>query len=111
MNVVECPLQENELRLVRSGCRELEYSLLKGPVLLDNYSCEFNYFLSSQIYRLDPSIYGEGWCLSGTSEMAIAQYVMNRNFEKEELPKLYAAVSRCYRAEVSSCATEKGIYR
>lgn len=65
----------------------------------------------NQVYRLASNYYGDKWCLSGTSEMALAGFLMNKNIPKDKLPLKLCAVSRCYRAEVSSIAGEKGIYR
>lgn len=64
----------------------------------------------NQVYTLD-NYYGNTWCLSGTSEMALAGSLMNKNISKDKLPLKLCSVSRCYRAEVSSIAEEKGIYR
>lgn len=64
----------------------------------------------NQVYTLD-NYYGNTWCLSGTSEMALAGSLMNQNIPKHELPLKLCSISRCYRAEVSSIAEEKGIYR
>lgn len=50
-------------------------------------------------------------CLSGTSEMALAGYFQDRIIPEDQLPLKVAAVSRCYRAETSSIAEERGIYR
>lgn len=65
----------------------------------------------NQVYTLDNNFYGNSWCLSGTSEMALAGLLMNKNILKDKLPLKLCSVSRCYRAEVSSIAEEKGIYR
>ena len=62
------------------------------------------------IYQLD-SDYGDEFSLSGTAEMALAYKLMNSTLEHDELPLKMAAVSRCYRAEGSSLAEERGIYR
>lgn len=64
-----------------------------------------------QVYTLDNNYYGSKWCLSGTSEMALAGLLMNKNISKDKLPLKLCSVSRCYRAEVSSIAEEKGIFR
>lgn len=64
-----------------------------------------------QIYCLDENLFGKDWCLSGTSEIAIANYLRNRKFHSSELPINFAAVSRCYRAEISQLAEERGLYR
>lgn len=65
----------------------------------------------NQVYTLNSSLYGSNWCLSGTSEMALAGSLMNNNIPKGQLPLKLCSVSRCYRAEVSSIADEKGIFR
>lgn len=65
----------------------------------------------NQVYTLDSNCYGHSWCLSGTSEMALAGSLMNKNISKDKLPLKMCSVSRCYRAEVSSIAEEKGIFR
>ncbi|KAK9731111.1 tRNA synthetase class II core domain (G, H, P, S and T) [Popillia japonica] len=65
----------------------------------------------TQVYQLDEQ-HGHDLCLSGTSEMALAGFLMNRILlEEKELPLKLATVSRCFRAETSSIADEKGIYR
>lgn len=65
----------------------------------------------NQVYSLYNDYYGDKWCLSGTSEMALAGSLMNKNIPKDKLPLKLCSVSRCYRAEVSGIAEEKGIYR
>lgn len=60
------------------------------------------------MYTLDHEL---DLCLSGTSEMAIAGYFKNKVIDVNKLPVKIAAVSRCYRAETSSMAEERGIYR
>jgi len=65
----------------------------------------------NQVYTFDNNYYGKKWCLSGTSEMALAGSLMNKNVSKDKLPLKLCSVSRCYRAEVSSIAEEKGIFR
>ncbi|XP_033232248.1 serine--tRNA ligase, mitochondrial isoform X1 [Belonocnema kinseyi] len=62
------------------------------------------------VYQLAPH-YGDEFSLSGTAEMALAYQLMNSTLEHDELPLKMAAVSRCYRAEASSLADERGIYR
>lgn len=63
-----------------------------------------------QVFQLDER-QGPDLCLSGTSEMALAGYLANRILDEEELPLKLVTVSRCFRAETSSVAEEKGIYR
>lgn len=43
--------------------------------------------------------------------MALGGYFSNKILEEKELPIKVAAVSRCYRAEISSIAEERGIFR
>lgn len=62
------------------------------------------------VYNLHPS-YGDSYSLSGTAEMSLAYKVMNTTFRAEDLPLKMAAVSRCFRAEVSNLLEERGIYR
>lgn len=62
------------------------------------------------IYSLD-DFYGDDLSLSGTAEMALATKLINSNFDWEKLPLKLAAVSRCFRAEISNSADEQGIYR
>lgn len=64
-----------------------------------------------QVYFLDSKLHGDDLCLSGTSEMALAGYFANKIIDGEKLPVKLATVSQCYRAETSSMAEEKGIYR
>ncbi|XP_076752154.1 serine--tRNA ligase, mitochondrial-like [Xylocopa sonorina] len=61
-------------------------------------------------YNLDP-FYGDDYSLSGTAEMSLAYKVMNTVFDSADLPLKLAAVSRCFRAEVSNLMEERGIYR
>ncbi|CAH1173612.1 unnamed protein product [Phaedon cochleariae] len=65
----------------------------------------------NQVYTLEPKLHGPDLCLSGTSEMSLAGYLAGETFQENELPKKLAAVSRCYRAETSSVAEERGIFR
>uniref|UniRef100_A0A1B6CCF4 serine--tRNA ligase n=1 Tax=Clastoptera arizonana TaxID=38151 RepID=A0A1B6CCF4_9HEMI len=65
----------------------------------------------NQVYTLCENYYDKDLCLSGTSEMAIAGYLMNKNIPEKDLPLRLAAVSRCYRAETSKVSEERGIYR
>ena len=50
-------------------------------------------------------------CLAATSEFALASIHIGDSISAEELPKRYCALSRCYRAETSSSASEWGLYR
>jgi len=43
--------------------------------------------------------------------MEIAGFLSNQVLNVDELPLKLAAVSRCYRAEISSSFDERGIYR
>ena len=62
------------------------------------------------VYGLD-SHYGDDFSLSGTAEMALASKLIDAEIPVAELPMKIAAVSRCYRAEISHVADEKGLYR
>lgn len=61
----------------------------------------------TQVYRILPS----NFCLSGTSEMALAGYFAGSELKENQLPVKVTAVSRCFRAETSKLQEEKGIYR
>lgn len=65
----------------------------------------------SQVYSLSEEHYGKDLCLSGTAEMSIAGYFMNKNIQENKLPMRIAAVSRCFRAETSRVSNERGIFR
>lgn len=62
------------------------------------------------VYNLSP-FYGGNYSLSGTAEMSLAYKVMNTIFNSEDLPLKMAAVSRCFRAEISNLIHERSIYR
>ncbi|XP_024938501.1 serine--tRNA ligase, mitochondrial [Cephus cinctus] len=62
------------------------------------------------VYTLDPC-YGDKLGLSGTAEMSLANKLTNTVLSQEKLPLKLAAVSRCFRAETSKAAEERGIYR
>ncbi|XP_071866810.1 seryl-tRNA synthetase, mitochondrial [Bombus fervidus] len=62
------------------------------------------------VYNLSP-FYGGNYSLSGTAEMSLAYKVMNTLFSSEDLPLKMAAVSRCFRAEISNLMHERSIYR
>lgn len=60
---------------------------------------------------MDEEKHGQNLCLSGTSEMALAGFLNDEIFPENNLPIKLAAVSRCYRAETSNLAEERGIFR
>ncbi|KAK0097305.1 hypothetical protein PV326_002535 [Microctonus aethiopoides] len=62
------------------------------------------------VYSLE-NHYGDDLCLSGTAEMSLAMKLMNSQFNYDDLPIKLAAVSRCFRAEISNSTEEQGIYR
>lgn len=66
--------------------------------------------LRTQVYRLRTN-WGTEVCLSGTAEMGLANMYRDQCLEMSDLPQRVMAVSRCYRAEISSTKAEKGIYR
>ncbi|XP_049785462.1 uncharacterized protein LOC126188062 [Schistocerca cancellata] len=111
-------LAELEQALVRYTVRELlsrNFKLISVPDILPREvieGCGMNTRGErTQVFSLDAQLHGEDLCLSGTSEMALAGYLANAVFEESALPEKLAAVSRCYRAETSSIAEERGIYR
>ena len=53
----------------------------------------------------------EEFCLSGTAEMGIAGFLKDTTFRASELPLKIAAVSRCFRSEMSTRAIDRGLYR
>ncbi|XP_066586021.1 serine--tRNA ligase, mitochondrial [Prorops nasuta] len=64
----------------------------------------------SLVYNLD-QCREVNYSLSGTAEMSLAAKLMNSQFDFNQLPVKLTAVSRCYRAEISSLKEEAGIYR
>ncbi|XP_025105730.1 serine--tRNA ligase, mitochondrial-like [Pomacea canaliculata] len=64
----------------------------------------------TQVYKLPVETYGLA-CLAGTAEMSLAGLFLNEVLNGRDLPMKLTAVSRCYRAETSDIAEEKGIYR
>ncbi|XP_075552343.1 seryl-tRNA synthetase, mitochondrial [Dermacentor variabilis] len=66
--------------------------------------------LRNQVYRLRTN-WGTEVCLSGTAEMGLANMYRDHCLEMSDLPQRLMAVSRCYRAEISSTKQEKGLYR
>ncbi|XP_065321210.1 serine--tRNA ligase, mitochondrial-like [Gordionus sp. m RMFG-2023] len=63
-----------------------------------------------QIYYLNPHIF-PNICMAGTSEIPLASYFSNITFLRKELPIKVCAISRCYRAEITSNKKEHGLYR
>ena len=51
------------------------------------------------------------FCLSGTAEMGIAGFLKGKTFRASELPLKIAAISRCFRSEMSTRVLDKGLYR
>ncbi|XP_055343536.1 serine--tRNA ligase, mitochondrial-like [Paramacrobiotus metropolitanus] len=62
----------------------------------------------NMVYLLNPRRHGQ-WALSGTAEMAFGAFWQNKRLAASQLPVRMAAVSRCYRAEISDI--QEGIYR
>lgn len=96
--------------LINSG-----YEVISVPDILPRYiieRCGMNTRGErNQVYTLDSTIHPPDMCLSGTSEMALAGFLAGEILSENDLPIKLAAVSRCYRAETSSTAEERGIYR
>ncbi|KAL1460550.1 hypothetical protein WDU94_012527 [Cyamophila willieti] len=110
-----CLLENAVIQYVLNKLIGLNFQLLTVPDILPEdviKRCGMNTRGErSQIYHLEPNYYGQGWCLSGTAEMGIARFLMNQTIPRSQLPMRIAAMSRCYRAEISDVADEKGVYR
>ncbi|XP_014205482.1 serine--tRNA ligase, mitochondrial [Copidosoma floridanum] len=110
-------LAELEQALVKYTIKELlknNFHLISVPDILPSQVIERCGLISDGerklVYELEP-FYGDDLSLSGTAEMALAYKLSNKIFSPHELPLKLAAVSRCYRAEISQLADERGIYR
>lgn len=110
-------LAEMEQALITYSLKELKshnFQLVSVPDILPSQVIERCGLISDGerrlVYGVEPH-YGDDLSLSGTAEMALAYKLSNRVFSYDELPLKLAAVSRCYRAEVSNLLEERGIYR
>ena len=110
-------LAELEQALVTYSLKELlkhNFKLVSVPDILPSQVIERCGLISDGerrlVYEVEP-YYGDDLSLSGTAEMALAYKLSNKVLHPDELPLKLAAVSRCYRAEVSNLAGERGIYR
>ncbi|RZF43037.1 hypothetical protein LSTR_LSTR001215 [Laodelphax striatellus] len=111
-------LADLETALINYSLKKLlskGFQLVSVPDILDRRiieSCGMNTRgKRNQVYSLNSELYGSDLCLSGTSEMALAGFLMNQTLRPAELPLRLAAVSRCYRAETSRTSNERGIFR
>ncbi|XP_075223374.1 seryl-tRNA synthetase, mitochondrial [Lycorma delicatula] len=111
-------LAEMESALVKFSLKNLlskNFQLISVPDILNKHLIESCGMETegdrTQVYELDMNLYGKNLCLSGTSEIAIAGFLMNKTFSPDELPLRLTATSRCYRAETSRTSGERGIYR
>lgn len=60
----------------------------------------------------DGELEGDGLYLVGTSEVSVASYHYDEILNEDELPKLYAGVSNCYRREAGTYGKDThGLYR
>ncbi|XP_058797805.1 serine--tRNA ligase, mitochondrial [Phymastichus coffea] len=110
-------LAEMEQALIIYSLKELKrhnFQLISVPDILPSQIIERCGLISDGerrlVYEVEP-YYGDDLSLSGTAEMALAYKLSNKVFLYDELPLKLAAVSRCYRAEVSNLQEERGIYR
>ncbi|KAF0291951.1 Serine--tRNA ligase, mitochondrial [Amphibalanus amphitrite] len=110
-------LAELEAALVRFALRRLlsaGFQLVSVPDLLNSSvleACGVSVHGDrTMVYSLDESHHGDV-CLSGTAEMALGALVAGRRLPADRLPLRLAAVSRCFRPEVSNLESEAGIYR
>ncbi|KAK7865442.1 hypothetical protein R5R35_012800 [Gryllus longicercus] len=111
-------LAEMEQALIKLALQNLlqkGFKLVHVPDILPRHiieSCGMNTRGErTQVYELDSEKHIPDMILSGTSEMALAGYLMNKVYSSNDLPLKYMAVSRCYRAETSAVTEERGIYR
>ncbi|XP_076464341.1 serine--tRNA ligase-like [Babylonia areolata] len=106
-------LEQALVRFTLSKLKEKGFQLVSVPDLLHPDVIESCGFKTrgerTQVYHLSEE-HGQV-CLAGTAEMSLAGLFMNEVLDLNDLPKRVAAVSRCYRAETSDIAEEKGIYR
>ncbi|KAL8610918.1 hypothetical protein ACOMHN_042536 [Nucella lapillus] len=106
-------LEQALVRFTLSTLKQKGFQLVSVPDLLHPDVIESCGFKTrgerTQVYRLNEH-HGKV-CLAGTAEMSLAGLFMNEVLDVKDLPKRVAAVSRCYRAETSDVAEEKGIYR
>lgn len=73
---------------------------IEGAVPMDAFE--------EMIYKID----GEDLYLIGTSEHAVAEYLMNETIDAKELPIKFAGVSPCFRKEAGAHGKDtKGIFR
>ncbi|UYV81347.1 SARS2 [Cordylochernes scorpioides] len=65
------------------------------------------------VYKLSPEWPGDGqqYCLSGTSEMALAAYLAGRVLPEDSLPRRLVACSRCFRQEEAEGKQGQNLYR
>ncbi|KAJ8686262.1 hypothetical protein QAD02_022056 [Eretmocerus hayati] len=110
-------LAELEQALVQYTLKELlknGFQLISVPDILPSQVIERCGLISSGerrlVYQIE-SLYGDELSLSGTAEMALAFKLSDKLLPCAKLPLKLAAVSRCYRAEVSNLSEERGIYR
>lgn len=113
-------LEQALIRLVVQKLIQNGFSLISVPDILHHQIIECcgvpTRGQRSLVYRLDGEKHlasaadGE-LCLSGTAEMALGGFLMNKSIKVEDLPQKYVAVSRCYRAETADIAAERGLYR
>ncbi|XP_002733295.2 serine--tRNA ligase, mitochondrial-like, partial [Saccoglossus kowalevskii] len=96
-------------KILREGFKCISVPDAVRPVVFE--ACGMNTSgLHTQVYHLHPDRHSE-LCLTGTSEISMAGYYMNRILEHCDLPQKLAAVSRCYRAETAHTAEARGLYR
>lgn len=110
-------LAELEQALIRYTLTELlkhKFKLVSVPDILPSQVIERCGLISDGerrlVYEIEP-FNGNDLSLSGTAEMALAFKLSNKILTSSELPLKLAAVSRCYRAEVSNLLEERGIFR
>ncbi|XP_038072849.1 serine--tRNA ligase, mitochondrial-like [Patiria miniata] len=97
-------------RLLGRGFRAVTVPDLVQPIVFEGCGMRTK-GLHTQVYQLDRRKHDRNLCLSGTAEVGLAGYFMDRVLDVEDLPQKVFAVSQCFRAETTHSAEAKGLYR
>lgn len=110
-------LAELEQALIKYTLEKLiqhKFQIISVPDILPTEVVErcglINELDRNLVFELEHN-YESQLCLSGTAEMALAYKLANHELSYLDLPLRLAAVSRCFRAEISKLHKERGIYR
>ncbi|XP_033624747.1 serine--tRNA ligase, mitochondrial-like [Asterias rubens] len=97
-------------RLLSRGFRALSVPDLVQPLVFEGCGMRTK-GLHTQVYKLDRRKHDRDLCLSGTAEVGLAGYFMDRVLDQTELPQKVFAISQCFRAETTHSAEARGLYR